>query len=279
MALNMKNFKQRRWLVISFGVLLITIIYIFYFFTLGRNFKNGNPSANKILNDSIYFERPKLKIFDEDIKYINEFPDTVAIHGRYFIVVIPENKKDVTTVYDIILKRKIASFQYTALDYDGRNFLYTKDGIDTFFGNTDLHTHCKEGVIKDSAAIYCITPNSDNPQINSLVIINPSNLDRKEIYSSQNYLVSVSLINGHLYIGEKNLQTGKNFLTMGGKTIPAQTAVQIIYPIGNTAFFATRGDRFSNNADAYYEIRNINNRPTIELVEKGKIIFYEENNK
>lgn len=275
----MKNFKQHRWLVISFGVLLITIIYIFYFFSLGRNFKNGNPSASKILNDSIYFERPKLKIFDENIRYINEFPDTVSIHGRYFLVVVPENKKDVTTVYDTILKRKIASFQYVALDYDGRNFLYTKDGIDAFFGNTDLHIHCKEGVIKDNTAIYCITPNSDNPQINSLVIINPSNLDKKEIYSSQNYLVSLSLINGHLYIGEKNLQTGKNFLTMDGKTIPTQTAVQIIYPIGNTVYFATRGDRFSNNADVYYEIRNINNQLTIKLVEKGKIIFYEENNK
>jgi hypothetical protein len=279
MALIMKNLLERRWLLFFIGLFIIVIIYGLYFISLSHYYSPNKTQITTVVNNSIYFERPKLKIFDENIRYINEFPDTVVIHGRYFFVVVPENKKDVTTVYDTILKKKIASFQYTALDYDGKNYLYSKNGLDTFFGNTDLHTHCKEGVIKDNTAIYCITPNSDNPQINSLVIINPSNLERKEIYSSQNYLVSVSLMNGHLYIGEKNLQTGKNFLTEDGKTIPTQTAVQVIYPIGNIVFFATRGDRFSNNSDAYYEIRNINNRLTTKLVEKGKIIFYEENNK
>ena len=280
MELIKKNLLERKRLLLFTGLLIIAVIYGVYFLSLSRYYSQNNKTKpTTVINNSIFFERPKLKIFDEDIRYLNEFPDTVIIHNKYFLVVVPEAKKDVTTVYDTVLKKKIATFQYVALDYDGRKFLYTKDGIDTFFGNINLHIQCSAGVIKANSTIYCITPDSNNPQMNKLVSINPVTLKKKEVYSSGNYLTAVNIINGSLYIGERDLQNGNSYLIVNGNTIQTPTAVQTIYPIGNNVYFATRSSRFSSSQDVYYEISTANDKVKIKPAGKGRIIFYEETNK
>ncbi len=253
-------------IAIFFGILLL-----YYLARLGI-FSEDNKKV-KVLNDRVVFEQPKLSIFDET-RYINEFPDTIRIHYPYLIVVVPEDTKKITAVYNLEEKKEIASFNDIVLDYYNGNFLYNYHGGNSYFKDKDLGISCDHGFIKSNTEILCITAKDSDPMDNKLININPQNLMTKDLYSSQNALTAIYFDKGTLYIGEYDFVTNKAYVTINGQTAPIEDLANIIYPMGNKMYVASFKSVRNNKIESYYEITNIHKGISTKLVDKGKIIFY-----
>jgi len=209
------NNSTRIKIAIIGGILLFFgIIFIYNLVKLG--IFNQDSQKPTVLNNKVVFEQPKLTVFDET-RYINQFPDIIHIHYPYFIVVVPEDTKQITTVYSLTKKQKIASYNDIVLDYYNGSFLYNYHGGNTYYKGGNLKLHCDQGFIESSTNILCVTQNSDNPLYSDLISINPHTLSEKTLYSPQDAITAVYYSNNTLYIGEYNYTTHQPFLTINNK--------------------------------------------------------------
>lgn len=107
---------------------------------------------------------------------------------------------------------------------------------------------------------------------NRLISINPETPNLwKRLYQSDNILTTVSVINDDLYIGEINLETKQNYLTINENIIPVDTPVNIIYEMGEKPYFASFKSALNDSA-MYYQIEN---NTVIQEVKKDRnLIFF-----
>ncbi len=261
------NRKKLTFFVVLGITLFFTILFTYYASKLGFFTKKTETTAGA-QNKSIVFEQPRLKIFD-DTFYLNLFPDTIRIHYPYFLVVKPYEIK--TSIYNISLQKKEKDLAQVVLDYDGQNVVFNKSGYKTFFNAIDLLTNCDSAYIKSPQEVLCITKVSQDKMDNKLVSINPQTKMKKDIYVSKNLLTSVSFIKNTLYIGENNIETRQNFLTINTKQIPVNSFVSIVYPMQNNIYFASFKTSDSQSKAMYYLVKD---GKEALIKEVGKIIFY-----
>lgn len=268
---KINNTNNKKYIIIGGIILFFSIIFIFNLMKLGAF--NQDSQIPTVLNNQVIFEQPKLRIFD-DTRYINQFPDTIHIHYPNFIVVVPEDSNQITTVYSLTKKQKIASFNDIVLDYYNGSFLYNFHGGNTFFKGKNLKYHCNQGFIKSDTEILCVTQNTSNPLFSELISINPQTLSTKTLYSPQNAITAVYLENGSLYIAEYNYTNHQAYITINGMTTKVSSLISIIYPIQNNMYTATLKNTENNLSGSYSKIVNSNNEVVINIIGNGQIRFY-----
>ena len=268
---KINNSNYTKFYIIGGIIFFFGLIFIYNLIKLG--IFNQDSQKSTILNNKVVFEQPKLTIFDET-RYINQFPDTIHIHFPYLIVVVPENTKQITTIYSLDDKKAVASFNDVVLDYTKGNFLYNNHGGNTFYNGKNLKVHCNEGFIKNSTDILCVIQNPENPLFNNLISINTQTLNTKTLYSPQDAITAMYYKNNTLYIGEYNYDTHQAYLTINGKNTKVDSFISIIYPIQNNIYVATLKNSENNLSASYSEIINSDNSLFVKLINNGAIKFY-----
>lgn len=263
--------KKRKIAIVVIAFVLVFLSVLFYLTT--QKIGNSIKEAQSISNNSIVFNPPQLTIFDSAQK-VNLTPDRIIYHYPYFIVVVPENYKKITTVYSLTDKKEVASYNDIVLDYYNGSFLYNWHGIKTFFNGKELGIRCGSGVIKSDSEILCITPKTTDSTETKLISINPKTLVKKDIYSSQNILINVFYVNNIRYISEINLQKHKTYLTIGNSTIETPYLIDVVYSMDNKIYAASY--RTTGINSQYYQILNRKGGLQLKLIGSGKIIFYQQ---
>ena len=269
---KINNSNYKKFIIIVGIILFFGIIFIYNLIKLGVFNQDSQKPA--VLNNKVVFDQPKLTIFDET-RYINQFPDTIHIHYPYFIVVVPEDAKQITTVYSLTKKQDITSFNDIVLDYYNGNFLYNYHGGNTYFEGKKLKYHCDQGFIKSDTDIICATQNTSNPLYSDLISINPQTLNTKTIYSPQDAITAIYFYNNTLYIGEYNYTTHQVYLTINGTRSKISTFVSIIYPMKNIIYIGTFKNDEAKLQTSYAQVINNEGIPSSRVLSKGKIVFYD----
>jgi hypothetical protein len=268
---KINNSNKRKFIIIGGIIFFFGIIFIFNLINLGVF--NQDSQKPSVLNNYVVFDQPKLKIFDET-RYINQYPDTLHIHFPNFIVVVPEDSNQITTVYSFTKKQKIASFNDIVLDYYNGSFLYNYHGGNTYLEGKNLKYHCDQGFIKSDTEILCVTQNETNPLYSDLISINPQNLVSKSIDSPQDAITAVYYNNSTLYLGEYDYNKKQAYLTINSIKIKTNDFINIIYPMNNNFYIASFKSNRNNISAAYYETIDSNNKILLKLADSGKIVLY-----
>ena len=269
---KINNSTKIKIAIIGGIILFFGIIFIYNLVKLG--IFNQDMQKTNVLNNTVVFEQPKLRIFDET-RYINQFPDMIHIHYPYFIVVVPEDTKQITTVYSLIQKKEMASFNDIVLDFYNNNFLYNYHGGNTYFNGKNLKVHCNQGFIRSDTEILCIAQNTNNPLYSDLISINPKTLTQKTLYSPQDAITAVYYDNNTLYLGEYNYTTHQVYLTINGTRSKISTFVSIIYPMKNIIYIGTFKNDEAKLQTSYAQVINNEGIPSSRVLSKGKIVFYD----
>ena len=257
--LNPLNTNQRRLLQLGAVFLLVVFLTIFFIFS-----KKSQTSGVK--NNSVYLQNGQLNIFDEVIS-INQYPDRIAFHYPYLVVVKPEQQKSL--VYNLNTKHKDLEVSQLILDYFNGKTLYNQ-GNTTMLDSRDLGILCEKGFIKNNSEVLCITKVYKNNVDNRLVSINIDTNKTKEAYLSTNLLTDVSVINNILYIGEINMNTNKSYVVADGTRFEASDIVSLIFEMNGNAYFASYKSAFNSQQESSYQISN----GQIIKQDLGKILFY-----
>lgn len=252
------------------GIVIIIVLFFAGLFVWYLSKFGGGEKAKTFQNNTIVFEQPRLKIFDETL-YLNEFPDKILVHDSSVIVVKPERADQVTTVYDVNTKGQVDTHNDIVLDYLNKNFLYNKHGIQTFYNEKDLKIHCDKGFIQDTTRILCVTAKQKDPLDNKLISINPQTLEKHDLYSPQSLITAVYFANGVIYMGQTNIASKRTFLQVGDIVIPTPTQVDILFPLQGIMHYATLKSSSLQRQAAYYQIEKNND---LVLQETGRIVFY-----
>lgn len=269
-----KNKKRKIIFLLGGIVIFFSILFVYYLAKLG--IFSEEKTEPQVRNNLVVFAQPKLAIFDTT-RYINEFPDTVRMHYPYMLVIVPEDKKKITTVYSLDAKKEVAALHDIALDYGNGKFLYNYHGGETRYAEKALGVSCTQGFIKNEREILCIMAKGNDPLENKLISIDPQTLEKKEIYSSANLLSTVSVIDGKLYIGEQNIETEKYYLVVGQQIMESSTPIDLIYPMQGKVYFATFKTVATKRAAAFYEVIMQQGKQKLSPVEKGRIVLYQQN--
>lgn len=256
--LNPLNANLRK--LLQFGVALILVLFlIIYFVILGSK-------QNKVKNNTVYLQNGKLQIFDELITF-NQFPDKLAFHYPYLVVIKPTQK--ISTIYNLENKEKEKEVKEIVLDYYKGNLLFNR-GATTFYNKQDLGILCEKGFIKSQYEFLCVMKQNTNYVSNKLLTINIKTREQKEIYSSSNLITDVTVIGNDIYYGEAEFQNHKNFVYVNKEKIEASDIVSLIYQINNKPYFASFKSVLNSQKESYYLIEN---NQTLKQ-EEGKTIFY-----
>lgn len=255
--LNSLDSKQRKLLQI--GVVLMLCLFLATYFFLNRQ------TPNESVSEGAYLEGSELHIFEDKYEF-NGYPDKILSHYPYFIYI--QGDKPITHIYNLETKEKLSEKQDVLLDYYDGNFLYNRKT--TFYNDKDLGEFCDFGFIKSETEILCITKKSQNYADNMLISINPETPNLwKQVYQSENVLTSVSIINDTLYIGEINMDTKQNYLTVGENTIEVSTPVSLIYKMGGEPYFASFRSALNESLKSF----QIEEDSRITLIENDRINF------
>jgi len=241
--LNKFDANQRRLLQI--GVILILLLFLGLFYLLNRK------SIPVVESNGVYLEDSKLQVFNDTYEF-KGYPDKILFHYPYFILV--QGNKPLSIIYNLETKQKVKEIQDIILDYYDENVVYNRK--ETFYNDKNLGEFCDSAFIKSTSEILCITKQSQNYVDNRLISINPETPNLwKRVYQSDNILTTVSVINENLYIGEINLETKKNFLTMNGKLMSVETPVNLFYQMEEKPYFASFKSAL-NEQGVYYQIES-----------------------
>lgn len=251
--LNPLKPNQRR--LLQLGVMLTLFVFLVVFFVSRKN------QSVTIKNNTVYLQDGKLYLFDEVIP-LNQYPDRIVFHYPYLVVVKPEQQKSL--VYNLNTKLKQSEVSQIVLDYfDGKSL--SNSGNATYFVGQDLGVLCEKGFIKNLNEILCITKINKNNVENKLVSIDIKTKRSQDVYTSNNLLTDVSVINDALYLGEIDLYTNKSYVLVNGERILATDIVSLIYEMGGKAYFAAYKSAFNGQSEASY------------LVDKDKIVKQDNN--
>ena len=112
--LNPLNTNQRR--LLQLGAALLLVVFLTIFFIVSRK-----SHSVTVKNNTVYLQDAKLYLFD-DVIPINQYPDRIAFHYPYLVVVEPELQKSL--VYNLTTKVKESEIKQVVLDYFKGDSLY-----------------------------------------------------------------------------------------------------------------------------------------------------------
>lgn len=253
--LNPLSTNQRRLLQI--GAALLLVVFLLLFLVLSKK-----QSQNTLKNATVYLKEAKLYVFDETIP-VNQYPDRIAFHYPYLVIVKPEQQK--SFIYNLETKKKEKELGQLLLDYSKEDILFNQ-GNSTYFDKQDLGVLCEKGFIKSTSEILCITKVSKDNIENKLISIDINTKKQKELYVSKNLLTDVSVIDSSTYLGEIDLYTHKSYVLINNQRIEVPDVVSLIYQMNGKAFFAAYKSAFNNNIECYY------------LIDQGKVVKQESGN-
>ena len=256
--LNPLNTNQRR--LLQMGAALLLVVFLTILFITSRKSQNIT-----LKNNTVYLQDAKLYLFDEVIP-INQYPDRIAFHYPYLIVVKPEQQK--SSVYNLATKVKESEIKQVVLDYFNGDSLYNV-GNGTFFNKQDLKVLCEKGFIKSSSEILCITKINKNNVENKLVSIDVNTKKSKDIYTSKELLTNVSVINNNTYLGKIDLYTNKSSIVVNKDSSEVPDVVSLIYEMNGKPYFASYKSTFNGQKENYYLVGS----GKTEKQEDGKIIL------
>ncbi len=256
--INTLDVNQRK--LLRLGVALILIIFlVVYFLVQGRMNKQQ-------IDDTVMLQESKLQIFNDKFN-LKQYPDRVFIHYPYFLVIQADKPR--TTIYNLNTKAKVKEIKDVLLDYYDGNIVYNKQ--ETYFNDKSLGVYCEGAFIK-TKEVLCITRVSRDSVDNRLISINLKNGLEKSVYQSENVLTTVSVINNDLYVGEINIRTKQNYLSINKKLMPVSDIVSVIYPLNSQPYFASFQSALNNQKENYYIIKD----DSADKVQNDKIIFYKD---
>ncbi len=256
--INTLDINQRK--LLRLGVALILIIFLVgYFLVHGRMNKQQ-------IDNTVMLQESKLQIFNDKFN-LKQYPNKVFIHYPYFLII--QGDKPLTTIYNLNTKKKVKEIKDVLLDYYDGNILYNKQV--TYFNDKSLGVSCEGAFIK-AKEVLCITKVSKDSVDNKLISINLKNGLEKAVYQSENVLTTVSVINNDLYVGEINIRTKQNYLSINKKLISVSDIVSVIYPLNNQPYFASFQSALNNQKENYYIIKD----DSADKVQNDTIIFYKD---
>jgi len=242
--LNNLDTKQRRLLQI--GVVCILALFLGIFFVLKK------IPAPILENNGVYLEDTKLQVFNDTYEF-KGYPDKILVHYPYFIFI--QGNKPLTIIYNLETRQKVKEVQDVLLEYYNGNTVYNRK--ETIYNDKNLGEFCDSAFIKSTTEILCITKQSQNYADNMLIIINPETPNLwKRIYQSDNILTTVSVIGNTQYIGEINLETKQNYLTINDNTIQVDTPVNLVYEMAGKPYFASFKSELNNQQLNWYFIQD-----------------------
>lgn len=260
--LNPLSQSQRRLLQI--GVVLLLAVFLAGWFY----FVSNKPVKDEIKNTTVYIQDSILYAFD-DTYDISQYPNRVAIHYPYLLVVQPSIQK--TTVYNLPTREK-TEIDEAILDYSDAGIL-KNDGKTTLFNDTDLGLLCEKGFIKNAGEVLCLTKINSNTVENKLVSIDVPTMKQSEVYVSDDLVTDFSFINGTIYLGEIDLYNKKNYLMIGDERIEVPSVVNLIYEMNGNPYFTTYKGELSEE-EVYFRIENL----STTRVENNTIFLYKSEN-
>jgi len=256
--LNPLNSNQRR--LLQFGIIISLGIFLLAYFLIAKK-----PTVElETKNNTVYIENSILHVFD-DIYSIDEYPDRIALHYPYLLVIKPGEQ--VTHIYNLVEKKKEKDIKEALLDYLDGNIL-KNTGKSTFLNDKDLEVLCEKGFIKSDTEVLCLTKVNTNTVENKLISIDTTTNKQKEIYVSQDIITDFNVINDVVYIGEIDLYNKTNYLIIDGEKTEAPSVVSMIYEMSGEPYFATLKGALSEQ-EVYYEAS------TNQLKGQNKILLYE----
>jgi hypothetical protein len=264
---NEKRYK------LKMGVILLVLIFLVVYGTLMfLKYTQSHQDKTQVkANGQVIFEQPKLKFFNYKVQ-LNTYPDRIAIHYPYLVVVRPDEFR--SEIYNMETKRKEKDIHEVNLDYFNGIIVYNKQGYQTYFNDKNLGLLCDQAFLKSKTEIFCITRPDQNKQENKLIAINPQTLEKKDVYTSQNVLTAVAYYKGTLYIGEYNFEKNKAYIAVNGTTVPIGDLVNVIYPMDNNIYAASFKSMRNKQVERYYEIINQNGKLLAKPQDTKKIVFY-----
>ena len=257
--LNPLNTNQRR--LLQLGAALLLVVFLTIFFVVSRK-----SQSVTVKNNTVYLLDAKLYLFDEVVP-INQYPDRIAFHYPYLVVVKPELQKSL--VYNLDTKVKESEIKQVVLDYFKGDSLYNV-GNSTRFNKQDLGVLCEKGFIKSSSEILCITKIDKNNVENKLVSIDVNTKESTDVYTSKELLTDVSVIDNVTYLGKIDLYTNKSSVVVNKSSFEVPDVVSLIYGMNGKPYFASYKSAFNWQKERYYFVDN----GKTEKQEDGKIILF-----
>lgn len=257
-SLTMKHTEldvnQRK--LLRLGVALMLIIFLIGYFLMQKMWSEQN--------NQVILQGSRLQVFD-DTYTLKQYPDKVAMHYPYILII--QADKPLTTIYNLETKKKEKEIKDVLLDYYDGNIVYNKK--ETYLNDRNLGVLCESTFIKDQE-VLCITKVSKDSVDNKLISINLKNGLQKFVYQSENVLTTVSVINNDIYVGEINIRTKQNYLSVNKKAIPINDVVSIIYLLKDRPHVASFRSVFNQQKESYYIIKESG----IDRIAGDKIVFY-----
>ncbi len=251
-TLNPLDKNQRK--LLQWGVVLMLCVFLIgYFLFVSKN------------DTTVYLENQNLHVFADSMNF--SYPDRLSMHYPYFLVIQPE--KQITHIYNLEQKTKEKDVDEVALDYQNGKLLFVK-GATTLFDKQDLGILCEKGIIKSEQEILCVSKVNPNSMQNKLVSIDLKTKKQKDLYSSQNIITDLNLIQNNYYVGEIGMYDHKNHLVIDGKSMDVPNIVSMIYEMQEKPYFASFKSALNMQKEAFYEIAE----SSIIEQKDSKVILY-----
>lgn len=254
--------STQRLLFQAFVIVGLLLFLLIFFLTSKRVHEDDSR---------VYLKDSKLHVFGQEIK-LEEFPDRLAVHYPYLLVIQPEKSK--TQIFNLESKKRVKDSDKIILDYDGQNEVYNQNGIRTYFNNINLNASCSRAFIKTNKEIICLTQDAIGES--KLMYIDPRDRHKTIFYTPRNILTEVSWINDKLYVAEIDSK-GKSYLKTHGKLIPVESPINLIYPLNGIPHIATFKNTKRKLKESYSKVdfnRNIPKVINIKDVNANFLLIY-----
>jgi hypothetical protein len=222
------------------------------------------------INDSVIFSQQILTFFTLK-EQLSIYPDRIAIHYPYLIVVHPD--KGNSEVYNMQSKKKEKDINEVILDYFKGNAVYNKQGLVSYFNDKSLQILCDQAFIKSDREVYCVTRPDTNKQNNELLLINTQSMAHEHIYKSPEVITAIYFDKETLYIGKYDFTAQKASIMVNNMNSSIDDLINVIYPMNNKFYAASFKSLRNNKVESYYEIHSVNKNISARLVARGKIVF------
>ncbi|GEM_PF-6068708 len=251
-------------------IIALLILGFGYFFFLLLSIKHPNQTVK---NHSVYFAKNNLVVFDDTYDFAHT-ADRVSFHGDLVLVQIPLSGK--TVIYSLKKEKIVKTYPYMMLDYDGKNGLYYKNGRETFFNHESLGLSCQFGYIEDVYHVLCVVPKQEDNLDNKVIRIDTITKEKTDVYLPQNTISTVMANKKKVYVGEYNLQTHQDFITVNTTSTASATITDFFFIYKNNVYAASLPNDFNNHIPSYSKVTATSSKVAVSLIEKGKIVFWKK---
>ena len=267
----MNNLSTEKRKQLKILLILVAIIFFIAYGTMMYLKYAEKPTRNTPkVKQGVVFDQPKLQFFQIS-QQLNVYPDRIAVHYPYLIIVHPDKLR--SEIYNMETKQKEKEVQEVVLDYYKGDLVYNKQGYLTYFNKTNLEIICDQAFIKSKTEVLCITRMDQNKQGNKLISINPQTHAQTDVYESQNVLTAVYFDKSRIYVGEYDFVTNRAYVTVNNKTTESPDLINMFYPMGDKFYAASFKSLRNKQTESYYEIIMAGEQPMVRLIEKGQIVF------